>query len=234
MQKNGLKSWRPKKTPLQLKQHKDAMLKFVRQHKENENSFWERVLWTDETKIELFGHNYQNHVWTKDSEAHSPKNTVPTVKFGSASIMIWGCFSAKGMGKILVIDGKMNAQKYKQSLQENLMSSVESLELLSDYIFQQDNEPKHTTKSMKKWLSENNVNILQSPSQSPDLNPIMNLWWFLKIQIRKRAPANINNLRTTCQKEWYKIPTNYSKKLIENYRKRLIVVEVNKGNSTKY
>ena len=83
--------------------------------------------------------------------------------------------------------GKMNAQKYKQTLQEKLMSY--------DYIFLQDNDPKHTGKSMKKWLSENNVNVLQWPNQSLGLNLIGNLWWFLKIQIRKRAPANINNLK---------------------------------------
>ena len=58
--------------------------------------------------------------------------------------MIWGCFSAKGVGKISVIDSKMNAQKYKQILQKNLMSSIENLELPSDYIYQQDNDPKHT------------------------------------------------------------------------------------------
>ena len=232
--RNGLKSQRPKKTSLLLKWHRDARLKFVRQHKEKENSFWERVLWTDETKFELFGHNYWNHVWRKDAKAYSSKNMVPTVKFGSDSIMIWECFSVKGAEKISVIDGKMNAQKYKQILQENLMSSVESVELPSDYIFQQDNDPKRTAKSTKKWLSENIVNVLQWPSQYPDLNPIGNLWWFLKIQIRKRTPANINDLKTLCQEERYKIPTNYCKKLIENYRKRLVVVERNKGYFTKY
>ena len=80
----------------------------------------------------------------------SPKNTVPIAKFGGDSIMIWGCFSAKGVGKISIIDGKMNAQKYKQILLENLMSSVESLELSSNYIFQQDYDPKRTAKSTKK------------------------------------------------------------------------------------
>ena len=45
----------------------------------------------------------------KEGEAYSPKNTIPTVKFGGGSIMIWGCFSAKGVGNILVTDGKMNA-----------------------------------------------------------------------------------------------------------------------------
>ena len=154
MLRNGLKSRRSSKTPLLLKRHRDARLKFVRQHKEKENSFWESVLWIDETKILLFGHNYRNHVWRKDGEAYSPKNTVQTVKFGGGSIMISGCFSSKSVGKISVIDGKMNAQKYEQILQENVMSSVESLELPSDYIFQQDNDPKHKAKSTKKCLSK--------------------------------------------------------------------------------
>ena len=175
MLKNGLKSWRPKKTPLLLTQQKDARLEFVRQREEKENSFWERVLWTDETKIELFGYDYRNDVRRKDGESDSPKSTVLTNKFDGGSIIIWGCFSAKGAGKVSVIDGKMNAQKYKQILQENVMSSIESLDLPSDYIFQQDNDPKKTAKSTKKCLSENNVNVLQWPSQSPDLNPIGNL-----------------------------------------------------------
>ena len=141
MLRNGLKSRRPKKTPLLLKRQRGARLKLIRHQKEKKNSFWERVLWTVENKIELFGHNYQNHVRRKFGEAYSPKNTVPTVSFGGGSILICGCFSGKGVGKISEIDGKMNAQKCKQILKENLMSSVESLELPSDYIFQQDNDP---------------------------------------------------------------------------------------------
>ena len=134
--RSGLKSRRLKKTPLLLKQHRDAArLKSVRQHKEKKYSLWERVLLTDESKIKLFGHNYRNHVWRKDGKAYSPMNIVTTVKFGGGRIRIWGCFSAKDVGKISVIDVKMNAQKYKQILQENLMSSVESLELPSDYIY---------------------------------------------------------------------------------------------------
>ena len=89
MLRDGLTSRRPKKTLLLLKRHKDAKLKFVRQHKENEKSFCERVLWTDETKIDLFGHSYRNLVWKNDGEAYSPKNTVPTVKFGGGSIITW-------------------------------------------------------------------------------------------------------------------------------------------------
>ena len=103
----------------------------------------------------------------EDGEAYSPKNRVSTVKFGGGSIMIWGCFSEKVVGKISVIDGKINAQKYKKILQENLMSL---LSFEQRYIFQQDNDPKYTAKSTKKWSSKNNVNVLQWPSRSPGLN----------------------------------------------------------------
>ena len=72
----------------------------------------------------------------------------------------------------------MNSQKYKEILQENVMSTVESLEISSDYIFQQDNDPKHTVKSTLKWLSENNFNVLQLPSQSLNLNATGNMWRF--------------------------------------------------------
>ena len=128
-------------------------------------------------------------MWRKDGDAKSPKKTLPTVKFGSSIIMYWGYLSEKVVGEISAIDDKINAQKYRQILQENLMSSVESLELPSDNINPQNNDPKHTTKSTKKWLSENKVNVLQWPIHSLDLNPIWYLWRFLKIQILKKSTS---------------------------------------------
>lgn len=56
---------------------------------------WKSVLWEDETKMELFGHDDQGYMWRKKSEAFYPKNTIPTLKHGSGSIILWGCFAAK-------------------------------------------------------------------------------------------------------------------------------------------
>ena len=102
-------------------------------------------------------------------------------------------------------------QKYKQILQDNLMFSFESLKRPSDYIFQQDYDPKHTVKSTFIYLSRymcecvdlavcflyvNNVYVLEWLSESSDFNLYGNLWRFLKIQIRKIAPKNIHNMKT--------------------------------------
>ena len=164
-------------------------------------------------------------MWRKDGEAYLPKNTAPTVKFGSSNIMIWGHFSVKGVGKISVIDGKMNAQKHKQILHENLISSVESWSTFRLF-------------SSRTMIPSIQLNLQRSGCLKMLLfcNGQVSHWiwelWVIFENSNPKKSTNINNPMTICQEEWYKIPTNHCKKLIENHRKRS--VEVNKGYSTKY
>uniref|UniRef100_A0A8C4T630 Tc1-like transposase DDE domain-containing protein n=1 Tax=Erpetoichthys calabaricus TaxID=27687 RepID=A0A8C4T630_ERPCA len=147
-----------------------------------------KILWSDETKIELFGVNARRHVWRKPG-------TIPTVKHGGGSIMLWGCFSAAGTGRLVRIKGKMTAAMYRDILDENLLQSALDLRLGQRFIFQQDNDPKHTAKISKEWLQDNSVNVLEWPSQSPDLNPIEHLWRDLKMAVHRRFPSNLMEAR---------------------------------------
>ena len=109
-----------------------------------------KILWSDETKIELFGLNAKHHVWRKPGTAHHLANTLPTVKHSGGSIMLWGCFSAVGTGRLVKIKGNMNEAKYRGILDENLLQSTQDLRLWQRFTFQQDNDPKHTAKTAQE------------------------------------------------------------------------------------
>ena len=104
-------------------------------------------MWSDEMKIEFFGLNAKRHIWWKPSTALHPSNTIPTVKHGGGSIMLWGCFSATGTVRLVRIEGTMNGTIYRQILEENLLQSVKDITLWRRFMFQQDNDHKHTAKA---------------------------------------------------------------------------------------
>jgi len=137
------------------------------------DDYWKNVIWSDETKVELFGINSVRRVWRRDGTAHDPKNTLPTVKFGGGNVMLWGCFSSNGTGPLHIIDGKMNAAKYREILENNLLPASNALGMRQGWIFQQDNDPKHTAKITSDWFVQNKIDVLKWPSQSLDCRKSM-------------------------------------------------------------
>ncbi len=107
LRQEGLKSCSTRKVPLLKKAHVQAHLKFANDSEEN----WVKVLWSDETKIQLFGINSTRCVWRRRND---PKNTIPTIKHGGGNIMLWGCFSANGTGQLHHTKGTMDEAIYRQ------------------------------------------------------------------------------------------------------------------------
>ena len=114
LHREGLKSCCARKVPLLKKAHVQARLKFAKEHLDDLEEAWEKVMWSDETKIELFGINSTRCVWRKRNAEYNPKNTIPTVKHGGGNLMLWGCFSAKGTGRLHRIEGRMNGAMYRE------------------------------------------------------------------------------------------------------------------------
>ncbi len=157
-----------------------------------------------------------------------------TVKHGGGNIMLWGRFSAKVTGRLHHIEGPMDGAMYCKVLDENLLPSARTLKMGHGWVFQHDNDRKHTAKVTKEWLKKKHIKVLEWPSQSPDLNPIENLWRELKLRVSKRQPRNLNDLERICKEEWTKIPPEMCANLVTNYKKRLTSVLANKGFCTKF
>ncbi|GFY17287.1 transposable element Tcb2 transposase [Trichonephila clavipes] len=100
--------------------------------------------------------------------------------------MVWGCVAHNGVGNLAFIDNKMNALAYIDVLRHNLIDSATKLSMEKTFIFQQDNDPNHTTIVTMTWLLYHAPRRLETPSQSPDLNPIENLWMYLDTAVREK------------------------------------------------
>lgn len=234
LHKEGLYGRVAKKKPYLKKQHLRARLQYAKKHLKDTSAMWQSVIWSDETKIELFGLNTKKYVWRKANTADEPHHTIPTVKHGGGNIMLWGCFSSSGPGELVRVKGTMNSAKYIDILEENLFKSAKRLNLGRKFTFQQDNDPKHTARVTQEWFRKKRVKVLDWPSQSPDLNPIENLWRDLKIAVHRRSPSNLTQLELYCKEEWAKLSKDHCAKLVAGYPKRLEAVIAAKGAATKY
>ncbi len=219
LRRQGLKSCSARRVPLLKPVHVQARLKFAREHLDDPEEDWENVIWSDETKIELFGKKLnlscleEKECWVASKEHHT------YCEAWGGNIMLWGCFSAKGPGRLICVKERMGAM-YREILSENLLPSARALKMKCGWVFQHDNDPKHTARATKEWLRKKHFKVLEWPSQSPDLNPIENLWRELKVRVAQRKPQNITALEEICMEEWAKIPATVCENLVKTYRKR--------------
>ena len=224
---------KPRLTP----HHKKARKQFTERYENWSKADWRCVIFSDETTITRFGAKKGQLVWRKPGNALRKENVQGTVKFGRGSLILWGCMTSDGVGFACKIEGKMDSDLYILILGDELLGTFDYYGRdKEDAIFQHDNAPIHTAKKVKEWLTENDLRVLEWPAQSPDLNPIENLWAYLKRRLEsyETDPDGMVELWERVEKEWNDIPQDLCKSLIEGMPKHICAILKVKGGYTRY
>jgi len=218
--------------PFISKNNEQLRIQWCKEHLHWTKADWDKVIWSDESPFTL-RFNGRRRVLRRHNERYHVKALKGTFKH-DLKINVWGCFSAHGVGKISLIEGIMDTKVYTLILDNELRDSVKTLFKKKQYIFQQDNDPKHKAKKTLEYFSDNGIRVLPWPAQSPDLNPIENLWSILNNKCKNRQTTNAKGLFEDLERAWNELGVDLLHKLVDSMPKRLEAVIAAKGMPTKY
>lgn len=204
----GLHVWSPRCTPLLTQKHKESQLQWAQTHINDQQTFWNFVLWSTETKLERFEPMNQRYVWRRKNGGYTEKNTLPTVKHGG-SVMLWVCFFSSGTANLQRVEDKIYAIKCWEIFIEKT-----SYHLWGNWNLGVTGSPSRRMipsileKSTKTWFQKNSV-CCHTAFTVTWLDPIKNLLWNLKKLVAARKPKNTSEPEATAYEERAKIPRQH-------------------------
>ena len=219
------------KKPLLTARHRRTRLEFAQEHRDWTVEQWSRCLFSDESPIHLVASHQQRYVRRRGGTALRQQHIRPTVHSSSGKLMVWGAFSLNGGRPLARICGNLNAASYQDILRDHLLP----LNLPQNgLIFQQDNATCHSARTTLRFLEDNNVDVMRWPPQSPDLNPIENLWGYLQQRLDRLEVRTMDELWAAAEREWRGIPQDVITNLVESMPARMALVIAARGGSTRY
>ena len=223
--------------PLLTPKHMERRTGFAYYHESWEWPMWKRVDWTDEATFRIGGFG---DVWVTRTAEEKYDNSCLTPKFRHRpGLMVHGAISGVSKGPLTIFDEgtKVNAQVYSHQVLPRIHQHIRQMEReLGAFrgILMEDNASVHTAAYTRAWHAYYGFNKMVWPANSPDLNPIENVWRLLKYRIGKRFPKNVAELRQYLLEEWDKLTPEDYLKYIKEMPARCQAVKLANGGHTKW
>ena len=232
LRKSGFSSFRPLQQPFLSVRHKKKRREWVSSKMNWTFKDWSKVIWSDESRFALRHNDGGVRVIRKKGERYHSK-------FGKGSVMVWGCFWSGGLGPLVTLKGSVDQDKYVDCLSQKFLPWLDELKEKhgQDFIFQEDGAPCHTGSYTRWWKEKAHIKGFEFwPAQSPDLNPIENLWRLLGQRIAKRRAQlnNLDELWKAIHEEWWGLGDEVGVKLVESMPEKCAAVKKAFGGNTKY
>lgn len=218
------------KKPSLTERHVEARMKWAEEVMDYGEK-WKQVIFSDEKKFNCDGPDGFKKYW---HDISSDERVCMSRNFQGKGIMVWGAFSYSGKVRLRFITERMNSEKYIEMLE----CCIDEFEELAgeNFIFQQDNAAIHVSKKSKQWFASKDIELLNWPALSPDMNPIENLWGIMARDVYRngRQFTNVRELKLQILQSWIDIDRKILQNLVNSMKHRICELIRNKGSHTSY
>lgn len=235
LRKENIRPKRPVKKPRLTNEHKAARRTFAQNHADWNLNQWQSVLFSDESRYRLTRCDGRLRVWGRPGERFSAEAVQEIDRFGGGSIMVWAGVMYNNRTDLVLVPQRLNAVRYiEHVLEEHVVPAA--IGVGPGFLFVQDNARAHSAAVTRDFLRRNEIEVMEWPAISPDLNPIEHLWDLLdrKIRNRHQAPRTLQELGDALKEEWENIPQEEIQNLIGSMPRRCQAVIECRGGHTRY
>ncbi|GFU88682.1 transposable element Tcb2 transposase [Trichonephila clavipes] len=183
---------------------------------------WGRVLFTDESRFSLSSDSHRILICRERESRNHPSNIIERDRYGGRGVLVWGGIMLGSRTDLHIFDaGSVNGTRF---CNEILLPYVRLFRgaMGLQFLFMDDNAPCHRTVAAEQLLESEDIERMDWPARSPDLNPIEHVWDFLgrRLAARTLPPVTIRELRLALQDEWAAMPQQLIDTLILSMGRR--------------